>query len=124
MRKQVTSTLSLQNPAHIYRLGKGGEEEDKGETYKSKYAIERASSPIDSSTSMMVLRRISSRKTDGSDGVGPPLGSGRVVVGVGGRSVAQGAFGVEECKMMCRSIPAVAITGSIGWISVVLTIER
>jgi hypothetical protein len=72
----------------------------------------------------MLLRRISNRKTDGSDGAGPPLGSGRVEVRVGGRSVAQGAFGVGECKMTCRSIPAVAMTGSTGWMSVVLTMER
>ena len=97
---------------------------EKNETHKSKYAIERASSPIDSSTSMMVLRRISRRRMDGSDGAGPPLGSGRVLVRVGRRSVAQEVFGVGECKMTCRSIPAVAMTGSTGWMSVVLTMDR
>jgi len=72
---------------------------------------------------MMVLRRISNRKTDVSDGVGPSLFSGRVVVRVGGSSDAQGAFGVGECKKICRSIPAVAMTGSTGWMSAVLTME-
>lgn len=100
-----------------------GDEEDKGETHISKYAIERASSSVASSTSM-TLRRTSNRKTDGSDGDGLSLGSVRVVVTVGGSSDAQGALGVGECKITCRSIPAVAMTGSTGWMSVVLTMER
>ena len=82
-------------------------------THISKYAIEPVSSPINLSSSVMP-RRISSRKTDAPDGVNSSLGSGRVVVSVGGSSAAQGALGVGECKKTCRSIPAVAMTGSTG----------
>jgi hypothetical protein len=89
----------------------------------SKYAIERASSPIDSSGSM-VLIRINSRRTDGSAVVSPPLGSDRVVVGVSERFDAHGVFCVGECSNTCRSIPAVAMSGSTGWMSVLLTIDR
>jgi len=62
----------------------------------------------------MALSGINNRKTDGSAGVGPPLGSGRVVVGVGGMFDPQGVLGVGECNKTCRSIPAVAMSGSTG----------
>lgn len=93
-------------------------------TYMSKYAIERASSPIDSSASMMVFSRINNRRTDGSAGVGPALGRGRVVVSVSGRFDAHGVSDVGEWSRTCRSIPAVAMRGSTGWMSVLLTIDR
>lgn len=102
----------------------GTERSDDGKTYMSKYAIERASSPIDSSGSMMVLIRINNRRTDGSDMESPPLGRVRVAVDVSGRFVAHGEFGVGECNNTCRSIPAVAMSGSTGWMSVLLTIDR
>jgi hypothetical protein len=89
----------------------------------SKYVIERASSPIDSSGSMMVLIRINNRRIDRSAMV-PKLGRDRVVVGVAGRSDAHGVFGVGECNTTCRSIPAVAMSGSTGWMSVLLTMDR
>jgi hypothetical protein len=95
-----------------------------GKTYMSKYAIERASSPIDSSGSRMVLIRINNRRTDGSDIESPPLGRDRVSVGVSARVVAQGVFGVGECSNTCRSIPAVAMSGSTGCMSVLLTMDR
>lgn len=95
------------------------------ETYISKYAIERASSPNDSSGSMTVFIRINNRRIDdGSVIPSPSLGRDRVVVGVSGRFVAHGVFGVGECSTTCRSMPAVAMSGSTGWISVVLTIDR
>jgi hypothetical protein len=93
-------------------------------TYISKYVIERASSPIESSASMMVLSRINNRRTDGSAGVSPPFGRGRVVVGVSERFDPHGVLGVGECSKTCRSIPAVATIGSTGWMSVLLTIDR
>lgn len=93
-------------------------------TYMSKYTIERASSPIDSSASMMVLSCVNNRRTGEPVGVGPSPGRDRVVVGVSGRFDAHGVLGVGECSRTCRSIPAVAITGSTGWMSVLLTIDR
>ena len=90
----------------------------------SKYVMERASSPIDSSVSIMVLSRINSRRTDGSAAVGPPFGRGRVVVGVSGKFDPHGVFGVGECSRTCRSMPAVAMIGSTGWMSVLLTIDK
>ena len=72
----------------------------------------------------MVLIRINNRRTDGSDMESPPLGRARVAVGVSGRFVAHGEFGVGECNITCRSIPAVAMSGSTGWMSVLLTIDR
>jgi len=91
----------------------------------SKYAIERASSPNDSSGSMRVFIRINNRRSDdGSVMLSPWFGRDRVVVGVSGRFGAHGVFGVGECSTTCRSIPAVAMSGSTGWMSVVLTIDR
>jgi hypothetical protein len=90
----------------------------------SKYAIERASSPIDSSGSTTVFIRINNRRIDGSAVVSPPFGRDRVVVGVSGRFDAHGVFGVGECSNICRSIPAVAMSGRTGWMSVLLTIDR
>jgi hypothetical protein len=72
----------------------------------------------------MVLSRNNNRKTDGSDGVGPALGRGRVVVDVSGRFDAHGVFGVGEWSRTCRSIPAVAMRGSTGWVRVLLTIDK
>ena len=83
-------------------------------TYISKYVIDRASSPMESSASMMVLSRINNRRTDGSVGVSPGFGKGRVVVGVSGRFDPHGVSGVGECSKTCRSIPAVAMIGSTG----------
>lgn len=54
----------------------------------------------------------------------PSLGRDRVVLGVGKRFVAHGVSGVGECSTTCRSIPAVATSGSTGWMSVVLTIDK
>ncbi len=73
---------------------------------------------------MMVLSRINNRRTDGSDGVCSALGRGRVVVGVRGRFDAHGVFGVGEWSRTCRSIPAVAMRGSTGWMRGLLTIDR
>lgn len=100
-RCRILSRISQQRPSvrvqkrkgRRSRLRKGRSAE--GKTYMSKYAIERASSPIDSSGSMIVLIRINNRRTDGSDMV---LGRVRVVVGVSGRFVAQGVFGAGECS--------------------------
>lgn len=72
----------------------------------------------------MVFSRINNRRTDGSVGVGPALGRGRVVVGVSGRFDAHGVSDVGEWSRTCRSIPAVAMRGSTGWMSVLLTIDR
>lgn len=104
----------------------GGHQGNTGKvTYMSKYAIERASSPNDSSGSMRVFIRINNRRSDdGSVMPSPSLGRDRVVVGVSGSFVAHGVFGVGECSTTCRSIPAVAMSGSTGWMSVVLTIDR
>jgi hypothetical protein len=103
----------------------GHQRNTRKETYMSKYAIERASSPNDSSGSMTVFIRINNRRIDdGSAKPSPSLGRDRVVVGVSGRFVAHGVFGMGECSTTCRSIPAVAMSGSTGWISVVLTIDR
>jgi len=57
---------------------------------------------------------------------GPPgvAGRDRVVVGVSGRFDAHGVFDVGECSETCRSMPAVAMNGNTGWMSVVLTIDR
>jgi hypothetical protein len=73
---------------------------------------------------MMVLSCINIRRIDGSAAVGPPFGRGRVLVGVSGRFDPHGVFGVGECNRTCRSIPAVAMIGSTGWMSVLLTIDR
>jgi len=103
----------------------GHQRNAKKETYMSKYAIERASSPNDSSGSMRVFIRINKRRSDdGSVILSPSLGKDRVVVCVSGRFVAHVVFGVGECNTTCRSIPAVAMSGSTGWMSVVLTIDR
>ena len=99
-------------------------EKGNGMTHISKYAIERASSPIDSSAAMRLLSRVNNRRLNGSATVESPLGSGRVVVVVSGRSDPHGAFGVGEWRKTCRSIPAVAMTGNTGWMSVLLTIDR
>jgi hypothetical protein len=103
----------------------GHQRNTRKETYMSKYAMERASSPNESSGSMRVFIRINScTSEDGSVMLSPSLGSDRVMVGVSGRFVAHGVFGVGECNATCRSIPAVAMSGSTGWMSVVLTIDR
>jgi hypothetical protein len=74
---------------------------------------------------MRVFIRINNRRSDdGSVILSPSLGRDRVVVGVSGRFVAHGVFGVGECITTCLSIPAVAMRGSTGWMSVVLTIDK